>query len=71
MNNDNDNQYVSFCNQMMDDPETIRLTINGVDIIVNKSHQYIGCLQKDVDMSRFVKVVLYLQKEGFFDEPEN
>ena len=52
-------------------PHTIRLTVSGVEIVVNRPKHYVGCLDSSVDMPKFVRAVMYLKKEEFLDECEN
>ena len=54
--------------KMLADPDTHHVTVNGVDVVVNKEHHYVGCINTDVPMPKFIAVVLYLRKEGFLDE---
>ena len=53
--------------EIMNDPATFLLTVNGLDVVINKEKRYAGTVDPDVSREQFVKVVMYLKEEGFFD----
>ena len=61
-----------MCANMLEDPNTIKITIQGIEVILNKPRQFIGCTKdQNMDGYKFLKILAYLKKEGFLDDPED